>query len=180
MIDNTNFARNIKEPEILFTNDSTSIYLYLEKIRRNSFDGFISFDSDENSGKINIQGYAKISLNNTFNTGEKINFDFKSQKNQDRSLNSNVIFPYLFSSPFNLKYSLNLIRKDSSFTSNENSVDVELNLNKVKVGIGFQKNDSYGIKSTRSPFFMFCSLSEILMMPLDHVRLDSLPDPSNG
>ena len=143
LIDNTNFARNIKEPEILFTNDSTSLYLYLEKIRRNSFDGFISFDSEENSGKINIQGYAKISLNNTFNTGEKINFDFKSQKNQDRSLNSNFIFPYFLSSPFNLKYSLNLIQKDSSYTSNENSIDLELNLNKVKVGIGFQKNESY-------------------------------------
>ena len=143
LIDNTNFARNIKEPEILFTNDSTSLYLYLEKVRRNSFDGFISFDSDENSGKINLQGYAKISLNNTFNIGEKINFDFKSQKNQDRSLNSSVIFPYFLSSPFNLKYSLNLIQKDSSYTSNENSVDVELNLNKLKVGVGFQKNESY-------------------------------------
>ena len=143
LIDNTNFARNIKEPEILFTNDSTSLYLYLEKIRRNSFDGFISFDSDENSGKISLQGYAKISLNNTFNTGEKINFDFKSQKNQDRSLNSSVIFPYFLSSPFNLKYSLNLIQKDSSYTSNENSVDVELNFNKLKVGVGFQKNESY-------------------------------------
>ncbi len=143
LIENTNFARNIKEPEILFTNDSTSLYLYLEKIRRNSFDGFISFDSEENSGKINIQGYAKISLNNTFNTGEKINFDFKSQKNQDRSLNSNFIFPYFLGSPFNLKYSLNLIQKDSSYTSNENSIDLELKLNKVKVGIGFQKNESY-------------------------------------
>ena len=142
LIDNTNFARNIKDPEILFTNDSTSLYLYLEKTRRNLFDGFISFDSDENSGKINIQGYAKISLINTFNSGEKLNFDFKSQKNQDRSLSSNVIFPYFLSSPFNLKYTLNLIQKDSSFTSNENSIDVELNLNKFKVGIGFQKNDS--------------------------------------
>ena len=142
LIDNTNFARNIKDPEILFTNDSTSLYLYLEKTRRNLFDGFISFDSDENSRKINIQGYAKISLINTFNSGEKINFDFKSQKNQDRSLSSNVIFPYFLSSPFNLKYTLNLIQKDSSFTSSENSIDVELNLNKFKVGIGFQKNNS--------------------------------------
>ena len=143
LIDDTNFARNVREPEILFTNDSTSLFLYLEKIRRNSFDGFISFDSEENSGKINIQGYAKISLNNTFNIGEKINFDFKSQKNQDRSLNSNFIFPYFLGSPFNLKYSLNLIQKDSSYTSNENSIDLELKLNKVKVGIGFQKNESY-------------------------------------
>ncbi|MAU30532.1 MAG: hypothetical protein CMC36_01295 [Flavobacteriaceae bacterium] len=142
LIDNTNFARNIREPEILFTNDSTSLYIYLEKIRRNSFDGFVSFDSDENSGKINIQGYAKINLVNTFNTGEKINFDFKSQKNQDRSLNSNIIFPYFLSSPINLKYSLNLIQKDSSYTSNENSIDAELNLNKFKVGIGFQINES--------------------------------------
>ena len=142
LIDNTNFARNIKDPEILFTNDSTSLYLYLEKTRRNLFDGFISFDSDENSRKINIQGYAKISLINTFNSGEKIDFDFKSQKNQDRSLSSNVIFPYFLSSPFNLKYTLNLIQEDSSFTSSENSIDVELNLNKFKVGIGFQKNNS--------------------------------------
>ena len=71
-----------------------------------------------------------------------ISFDFKSQKNQDRSLSSNVIFPYFLSSPFNLKYTLNLIQKDSSFTSSENSIDVELNLNKFKVGIGFQKNNS--------------------------------------
>ena len=142
LIDNTNFARNKREPEILFTNDSTSLYLYLEKVRRNSFDGFVSFDSDENSGKINIQGYAKISLVNTFNTGEKINFDFKSQKNQDRSLNSNIIFPYFLSSPINLKYSLNLIQKDSSYTSNENSIDAELNLNKFRVGVGFQINES--------------------------------------
>ncbi len=142
LIDNTNFAINTRDPEILFTNDSTSLFLYLKKVRKNSFDGFISFDSDENSGKINIQGYAKISLINTFNAGEKINIDFKSQKNQDRSLNSNVIFPYFFGSPFNLNYSLNLIQKDSSYNSNENSIDVELNLNKVIVGIGFQKNES--------------------------------------
>ena len=142
LIDNTNFAINTRDPEILFTNDSTSLFLYLKKVRKNSFDGFISFDSEENSGKINIQGYAKISLINTFNAGEKINIDFKSQKNQDRSLNSNFIFPYFFGSPFNLKYSLNLIQKDSSYNSNENSIDVELNLNKVIVGIGFQKNES--------------------------------------
>ena len=65
------------------------------------------------------------------------------RQNQDRSLNSNFIFPYFLGSPFNLKYSLNLIQKDSSYTSNENSIDLELNLNKVKVGIGFQKNESY-------------------------------------
>ena len=95
-IDKTKFARNKKDPEILFTKDSSALYLYIEKIRRNTFDGFISFDTDENSGKINIEGYAKINLINTFNGGEKINFDFRSQKNQDRSLNSDIYIPYVF------------------------------------------------------------------------------------
>ena len=141
-IDKTGFARNIKDPEILFTKDSSSLYLYIDKIRRNTFDGFLSFDTDENSGIINIEGYAKINLINTFNGGEKINFDFRSQKNQDRSLNSDVYIPYVFGSPLNLKYGLNLIQKDSSYTSNENLIDIDMIFGNIRSGLGLQTNKS--------------------------------------
>ena len=141
-IDKTGFARNIKDPEILFTKDSSSLYLYIDKIRRNIFDGFLSFDTDENSGRINIEGYAKINLINTFNAGEKINFDFRSQKNQDRSLNSDVYIPYVFGSPLNLKYGLNLIQKDSSYTSNENLIDIDMIFGNIRSGLGLQTNKS--------------------------------------
>ena len=141
-IDKTGFARNIKDPEILFTKDSSSLYLYIDKIRRNIFDGFLSFDTDENSGRINIEGYAKINLINTFNGGEKINFDFRSQKNQDRSLNSDFYIPYVFGSPLNLKYGLNLIQKDSSYTSNENLIDIDMIFGNIRSGLGLQTNKS--------------------------------------
>ena len=141
-IDKTGFARNIKDPEILFTKDSSALYLYIDKIRRNTFDGFLSFDTDENSGKINIEGYAKINLINTFNGGEKINFDFRSQKNQDRSLNSDVYIPYVFGSPLNLKYGLNLTQKDSSYTSNENLIDIDMIFGNIRAGLGLQTNKS--------------------------------------
>ena len=141
-IDKTGFARNIKDPEILFTKDSSALYLYIEKIRRNTFDGFLSFDTDENSGRINIEGYAKINLINTFNGGEKINFDFRSQKNQDRSLNSDVYIPYVFGTPLNLKYGLNLIQKDSSYTSNENLIDIDMIFGNIRAGLGLQTNKS--------------------------------------
>ena len=45
-------------------------------------------------------------------------------------------------SPFDLKYTLNLIQKDTAFNSNENSIDIDLNLNRLKFGVGFQKNKS--------------------------------------
>jgi len=168
LINRTKFARNSRDPEILFTKDSTSLFLYLEKIRKNSFDGFISFDTDENSGKINIQGYAKISLNNTFNAGENINFDFNAQKNQDRSLKSNINIPYFLGSAFNVNYTLNLIQKDSTYTSNENIIDIDVNLNKTKLGLGFQKNKSdSGIETENIKSFdskLFNVFSEYLII----------------
>lgn len=168
LINRTKFARNSRDPEILFTKDSTSLFLYLEKIRKNSFDGFISFDTDENSGKINIQGYAKISLNNTFNAGENINFDFNALKNRDRSLKSNINIPYFLGSAFNVNYTLNLIQKDSTYTSNENIIDIDVNLNKTKLGLGFQKNKSdSGIETENIKSFdskLFNVFSEYLII----------------
>lgn len=168
LINRTKFARNSRDPEILFTKDSTSLFLYLEKIRKNSFDGFISFDTDENSGKINIQGYAKISLNNTFNAGENINFDFNALKNRDRSLKSNINIPYFLGSAFNVNYTLNLIQKDSTYTSNENIIDIDVNLNKTNLGFGFQKNKSdSGIETENIKSFdskLFNVFSEYLII----------------
>ena len=138
LIEKTRFARNKRDPEILFTKDSTTLYLYIEKIKINSFDGFISFDTDENSGKINIGGYAKISLNNNFDRGEKLNFDFRSQENQDRSLNSDIYIPYTLGSPLSLNYGLNLIQKDSTYTSTENLIDLDISLGNSRTGLGYQ------------------------------------------
>ena len=142
LIDRTNFGRKKRDPEILFTKDSTTLYLYIEKIKRNSFDSFLSFDTDENSGKINVQGYAKINLYNTFNSGEKLNFDFQSQKNQDRSLASQIYIPYIFATPINLNYKLNLVKKDSSYTSNESLIDFDMGFGAVSGGLGLQINKS--------------------------------------
>ena len=41
------------------------------------------------------------------------------------SLNSEVTLPYLFGSPFDMRYKLNLIQKDSAFNTNENSIDID-------------------------------------------------------
>ncbi len=147
-INRLQFARKIKDPEILFTNDSTSIYLYIEKIRRNSFDGIIGFDSDENSGKINFQGYANINLLNTFNRGEIINFNYNANKNQDRSINSQIYIPFFLSSKINMRIGLNLIQKDSTFQSRESLIELDKNFGKIKTGIGIQK-----IKSNSNQIF---------------------------
>lgn len=47
-ISNLPFASSSKSPEILFTKDSTILYLYLAKEQANTFDGFLGFGTNEN------------------------------------------------------------------------------------------------------------------------------------
>ena len=122
LLNQLRFVKQIKKPEILFTEDSTSIYLYLEKQKRNNFDGFIGFSSDESDNNVQFQGYLDFELVNNFNFGEEIQFLYKSEKNADRILKANFDLPYIFKTPVGANLGLILTKKDSSFVTNEQFV----------------------------------------------------------
>ena len=142
ILNQTNFARNLKDPEILFTRDSTILYLYIQKIKKNTFDGFLGFDTDDQSGKVKIQGYAKINLINTFNNGEDIKIDFISEDNQDRFLNSEIKLPYIFKSPIGLNSGISLVKKDSLYNSRKAFLNLDFSLKDINVGLGYESNNS--------------------------------------
>ena len=121
-INKLGFVRQIKDPEILFKKDSTFIYLYLEKVKNNSFDGFIGFATNEESEKLEINGYMDIRLHNTLNYGEQIKVNYRSTNDNDRFLKTNIIAPYIFNTPLGLELDLNLTKKDSTYTKDEQSV----------------------------------------------------------
>ena len=142
ILNQTNFARNLKDPEILFTRDSTILYLYIQKIKKNTFDGFLGFDSDDQSGKVKIQGYAKINLINTFNNGENIKIDFISEDNMDRFLNSEIKLPYIFKSPIGLNSGISLVKKDSLYNSRKAFLNLDFSLKDINLGLGYESNNS--------------------------------------
>ena len=43
------FVSQVKYPEILFTKDTTKVYVYLDKRKSNTFDGYIGFANNENN-----------------------------------------------------------------------------------------------------------------------------------
>ena len=54
------FVRQNKEPEILFTKDSSIVYLYFEKLKQNNFDGLLCLSSGESDSRITLDGYLKL------------------------------------------------------------------------------------------------------------------------
>ena len=130
------FVRQIKDPEVLFKKDSTITYLYLEKVKNSSFDGFIGFATNEESGKLDINGYMDIRLSNSFNYGEQININYKNTNDNDRFLKTNITTPYIFNTPFGLELNLDLTKKDSTYTKDEQSIGVSF-LIKNKHNVSF-------------------------------------------
>ena len=61
-LNNLNFASEIKSPEVLFSKDSTSLYLYLQKTKSNTFDGFLGFGTNEKTNKLEFDGYLNLNL----------------------------------------------------------------------------------------------------------------------
>ncbi len=144
------FITQTKYPEILFTQNSTKIYTYLEKSTPNKFDGFIGFSNDENS-KLVFNGYLDLSLQNIFNSGEKFKLYWKNDGNQQTSFNLGTELPYLFKSPLGLKADIRIFKRDSTFqnTLADFNLGYYFTYNK-KVYLGFQNTKSVDIQKANS------------------------------
>ena len=144
------FVSQTKYPEILFTKDSTQVYVYLEKAKPNTFDGFLGFNNDEES-KLIINGYLDLQLQNILNGGEKFSIFWKSDGKNQKTFNGAVEIPYLFKSPLGLKAQLNIFKQDSIFQNTQNAVDLGYYFNyNTKVFLGFQSAESSDIQNTNN------------------------------
>ena len=146
------FVRQTKYPEILFTQDSTKIYVYLEKAKANQFDGFVGFNNDE-GGKINFNGYVDLLLHNLLNSGEQFSVFWKSDGNEQTTFNASLQVPYLFKSPLGLKTALQIFKQDSTFQNTRTSIDLGylFTYNK-RVYLGYEATESSDIQNTNSSF----------------------------
>ncbi|MGX7668025.1 hypothetical protein [Flavobacterium pedocola] len=146
------FINPVKYPEILFTKDSTKVYVYLEKTKANRFDGFIGFANEENTG-IRFNGYLDLLLNNALNTGEKFNLYWKSDGKKQTTFNIGTELPYIFKTPLGIKANLKIFKQDSTFQN----TTTDLNLGyyfryNSKVFLGHQSSQSVDIQNTNNSF----------------------------
>ena len=144
------FVNQIKYPEILFTADSTKVYVYLEKAKPNTFDGFIGFNTND-AKKTIINGYLDLQLQNIINSGEKIALYWKSDGQDQKTFNGSVEFPYVFKSPLGIKASLNIFKQDSIFQNTETALDIGYYFNyNTRFYVGYQSAESSDIQNTNS------------------------------
>jgi outer membrane protein assembly factor BamA len=143
LLEDLRFASQIKDPEVLFTQDSTTLYLYLEKTRTNNFDGFLGFGTNEDTNKIEFDGYLDLRLINNLNFGETLNLFYKSDEIDQQTFRVDADLPYLFASPIGLQVGLNIFRKDSTFLNANQYAKINYQIDaRQRIGVGITSTTS--------------------------------------
>ena len=144
------FISQLKYPEILLTKDTTKVYVYLEKRKSNTFDGFIGFANNENK-KILFNGYLDIQLENILHTGEQFSIYWKSDGNKQKTFKAGIEIPYLFQSPLGLKAQIQIFKQDSIFQNTKKTIQLGYLSNyNTRFYFGFQSTESSDIQNTNN------------------------------
>ncbi len=142
------FVSQTKYPEILFSQDTTKVYVYLEKAKPNRFDGFIGFANDAEEQKLVFTGYLDLSLVNIMNVGEQLTLYWKSDGKEQKTFNGAIELPYIFKSPIGIKASLNIFKQDSTFQNTRTTLDVGYFFNyNTRLYVGYQATESSDIQN---------------------------------
>lgn len=166
------FISQVKYPEVLLTTDSTKVYLYLEKRKNNSFDGFLGFGNNEEKQKLQFNGYLDLNLYNNLNSGERFNLYWKNDGNKQSTFNVNLDLAYIFKSPLALKANLKIFKQDTIFQNSSFDFDLGYMINySTKVFIGYKDNVSEAIQKTPSSFVKDLK-SSFTTLSFEHKKVD--------
>lgn len=144
------FIQELKKPEILFSKDSTIMYLYLNKVKANYFDGLINFNSENE--KIKFRGYFDLHLKNTFNKGEEIHVNWKNNGNDKQEFHLKSSIPYIFNTKIAPSISFNIYRHDSTYINTQANISLHYPINNnIKIRF-IAENESSKISNSFTDF----------------------------
>lgn len=147
------FVKPIKKPELLFSKDSTVLYLYLKKESKSNFDGIINFTSEENKRGIKLNGHINLLLKNSLNSGETFKVSWKSFNRTNQSLKLFTETPYLFNTQITPSISFQLHKQDSTFLNTTFDSRIAYTLNyKATIAILYNETNSTNTLQVKNIF----------------------------
>jgi len=108
--------------ETLFESDRTTLYIYPQKTQANQIDGILGFGTNPQTNRLQFNGFLNLQLLNNFDQSESLELRYKGDGAQQQRLEVFAEVPYLFNSPFGFKSSLDVFRRDSTFTNANTSI----------------------------------------------------------
>lgn len=148
-LNNLLFVSELKKPQILFSKDSTTVYLYLKKIKSNTFDGYLGFKSNTETSKLELNGNINLKLINNLNQGEELHLKYLSTADEQKKINIKTKIPFLFNTPFSIEAELAIFKKDSTFSTNQQYIQLKYPIHQnINIGSGTRFTKSISLDNT--------------------------------
>ncbi|WGK63611.1 hypothetical protein [Croceiramulus getboli] len=168
------FLKTVKPSELLFTESGSQLYLYLEKVNRNSFSGFLGFSTDEETNNLRLDGYLDLVLINNLNFGEELEINYKSDGNDQQNFRVRTALPFLLKTPLGLAGELRLFRKDSTFSTAQLQAELFYQINTSwRTGVGYSSNTSSNLLENNTSAELSSYDARFLTLTAAHTRLTS-------
>lgn len=137
------FVTQLKKPEVLFTKDSTTIYIHLKKKDASKFDGILGFSNNSDSNKLNFTGNLNIELNNILNNGEFFRLNWNNNGENVQYLKFEINIPYIYNTKLSPTGSFTIFKQDSSYTNTKSQFHLPYSINSSNsIGITFSSENS--------------------------------------
>jgi len=180
------FVETTKTPEIIFTEKSAELNLYLKKKKASQFNGILGVLPDNKTGKILITGDARIRLKNAFSKGELIDLNWRKLGNSVNDLKVNFNYPFLFKTSFGTDLNFKLYKKDSTFLEVHKNAAIQYLLKGGNYFKVFITNNTYSlltpsmfVNATTLP--AFADVNNLLYgIGFKHEQLDYKLNPRKG
>ncbi|MFT6167293.1 MAG: outer membrane protein assembly factor BamA [Vicingaceae bacterium] len=161
------FVTMTAKPEIQFFEEGVKIVLRLDEKKASRFDGVLGLLTNENTGKVELTGDVDLNLINGIKRGETFGLNWRKLKGNSQDLNLDIIYPYLFKTPFGVALDFKLFKRDTTF------LDIE-----AKVGINYllERGDfvSLFVENKTSNLLSRNNFADAIQIPeLGDVRVNS-------
>ncbi|MDR3046488.1 MAG: hypothetical protein LBU51_02595 [Bacteroidales bacterium] len=181
------FVMEIQPSGVEFVEDKAHLYLFLNKVRTNRFDGFIGLvPADEQSGKVTLNGELNLNFNNLFTLGEHISLLWRAPDRYSQYLHVNADFKYLLWTPFGIAADFILDKRDTSYLNMNYLIGIQYSFignNAIKLFFDYTTSSMLGnsansVISTSLPSSDF--KKSMYGISLFFSKLDHLFNPRKG
>jgi outer membrane protein assembly factor BamA len=173
-----------KKCEVLFTDRGAELFVYLERVKASSAQGIVGFQPNPLTNAPTFTGDMQLKLINSVKHNESFQFAWKSIQPRTQALQSSLIVPYLFKSPFGVIGDFQLYKRDSSFLDVKSTLGIQYQFQngwQLRANYYFV-NSSVISQSNANP--MFSKLASLKTnsygLVLFQRKLDYIPNPRKG
>jgi outer membrane protein assembly factor BamA len=173
-----------KKCEVLFTTKGAELFVYLERVKSSSAQGIIGFQPNPTTNALSFTGDMQLKLINSVKHNESFQFAWKSIQPRTQALQSSLIVPYLFKSPFGVIGDFQLYKRDSSFLDVKSSLGIQFQFQhgwQLRANYYFVNSSVISQTNANPIFSKLASLkTNSYGLVLFQRKLDYIPNPRKG